>query len=270
LGQLIAAELIVSKILDSFGKFGKYLESYYDLLASVDKIGILLDTPLESSGELIYQKTLIGVDLKLSHLKLSDKNGCELSIDNYEIKGGNKLGVYSLDSRKIDLFLSSIYGLAPKMEGTILINNRYSLHEIDLSSWRDAIAYLSNDQLFSGNLYENIKAGRMEIDSKLIRDVLERVGVLNGILEDHEKGLNTEISSTGYPIHQTELFRLNLARCIAEIPDLLLVDRIFDNITKEERELLFNIICTELESSTVIIISKSKENLINCDMILEL
>jgi ABC-type transport system involved in cytochrome bd biosynthesis fused ATPase/permease subunit len=110
----------------------------------------------------------------------------------------------------------------------------------------------------------------MEIDSKLIRDVLERVGVLNGILEDHEKGLNTEISSTGYPIHQTELFRLNLARCIAEIPDLLLVDRIFDNITREERELLFNIICTELDSSTVIIISKSKENLINCDMILEL
>jgi ABC-type transport system involved in cytochrome bd biosynthesis fused ATPase/permease subunit len=270
LGQLIAAELIVSKILDSFGKFGKYLESYYDLLASVDKIGFLLDTPLEDSGEVIYQKTLIGVDLKLSHLKLSDKNGCELSIDNFEIKGGNKLGVYSLDPKKIDLFLSSIYGLAPRVEGAILINNRYSLQELDLSSWRDAIAYLSNDQLFSGNIYENIKAGRMGIDSKLIRDVLERVGVLNGILENHEKGLNTEISSTGYPIYQTEVFQINLARCIAEIPDLLLVDRIFDHISHEERDLLFNIINTELESSTVIIISKSKENLKNCDTILEL
>ena len=270
LGQLIAAELIVSKILDSFGKFGKYLESYYDLLASVDKIGILLDTPIEASGEVIYQKTLIGVDLKLSHLKLSDKNGCELSIDNFEIKGGNKFGVYSLDPKKIDLFLSSIYGLAPSMEGAIIINNRYSLQELDLSSWRDAIAYLSNDQLFTGNIYENIKAGRMGIDSKLIRDVLERVGVLNGILENHERGLNTEISSTGYPIYQTEVFRINLARCIAEIPDLLLVDRIIDHISSEERDLLFNIINTELESSTVIIISKSKENLKNCETILEL
>jgi ATP-binding cassette subfamily B protein len=186
------------------------------------------------------------------------------------IKGGNKLGVYSLDPKKIELFLSSIYGLSPSMEGAILINNRYSLQELDLSSWRDAIAYLSNDHLFSGNIYENIKAGRMGIDSKLIRDVLERVGVLNGILENHERGLNTEISSTGYPIYQAEVFRINLARCIAEIPDLLLVDRIIDHISSEERDLLFNIINTELESSTVIIISESKENLKNCETILEL
>ena len=120
------------------------------------------------------------------------------------------------------------------------------------------------------NIYENIKAGRMGIDSKLIRDVLERVGILRGILENHEKGLNTEISSTGYPINRSELFRLNLARCIAEIPDLLLIDRVIDNIPEEERKLLLDIIDTELETSTVVIISQSKENLKKCDTILEL
>ena len=270
LGQLVAAELIVSKILDSFGKFGKYLESYYDLLASVDKIGNLLDIPLESSGEVIYEKTLVGVDLKISNLKLSDNNGCNLNIDDLEIRRGSNLGVHSLDPQKIDLFLSSLYGLVFQMKGRILINGRYSLGELDLSSWRDAIGYLSNDHLFSGNIYENIKAGRMGIDSKLIRDVLERVGILRGILENHEKGLNTEISSTGYPINRSELFRLNLARCIAEIPDLLLIDRVIDNIPEEERKLLLDIIDTELETSTVVIISQSKENLKKCDTILEL
>jgi putative ABC transport system ATP-binding protein len=270
LGQLVAAELIVSKILDSFGKFGKYLESYYDLLASVDKIGNLLDIPLETSGEVIYEKTLIGVDLKLSKLKLSDKNGCTLNIDSLEIKRGSNLGVYSTDPQKVDLFLSCLYGLAPQMEGRILVNGRYSLQELDLSSWRDAVGYLSNDHLFSGNIYENIKAGRMGIDSKLIRDILERVGILKGILENHEDGLNTEISATGYPINKSELFRLNLARSIAEIPDLLLIDRVCDNISEEERKLLLDIIDTELETSTVVIISQSKENLTKCDTILEL
>jgi ABC-type multidrug transport system fused ATPase/permease subunit len=270
LGQLVAAELIVSKILDSFGKFGKYLESYYDLLASVDKIGNLLDIPLETSGEVIYEKTLIGVDLKLSKLKLSDKNGCTLNIDSLEIKRGSNLGVYSTDPQKVDLFLSSLYGLAPQMEGRILVNGRYSLQELDLSSWRDAVGYLSNDHLFSGNIYENIKAGRLGIDSKLIRDILERVGILKGILENHEDGLNAEITATGYPINKSELFRFNLARSIAEIPDLLLVDRVCDNISEEERKLLLDIIDTELETSTVVIISQSKENLIKCDTILEL
>lgn len=270
LGQLIAAEIIVSKILDSFGKFGKYLESYYDLMASVDKIGILLDTPAESSGEVIYEKTLIGVDLKLTNLKLSNGKGSNLKIDNLEIRRGSKLGIYSADPRKIELILDVIYGLTQPKEGAILINGRHSLQELDLSSWRDAIGYLSDDHLFSGNIYENIKAGRMGLDARFIRDILERVGALKGILENYEKGLNTEISSTGYPINKDELFRLNLARCIAEIPDLLLIDRIVDKISGEERNLLLDIIYTELEASTVIMISQSKENLQKLDSILEI
>ena len=48
LGQLVAAELIVTVILGSFAKIGKDLESFYDLLASVDKLGKLFDLPVES------------------------------------------------------------------------------------------------------------------------------------------------------------------------------------------------------------------------------
>ncbi|MFM7845411.1 MAG: ABC transporter transmembrane domain-containing protein, partial [Planctomycetota bacterium] len=47
LGQLVAAELIVAVILGSFAKFGKQMESFYDLLAAVDKVGHLLDLPTE-------------------------------------------------------------------------------------------------------------------------------------------------------------------------------------------------------------------------------
>ena len=47
LGQLVAAELIVSTVLASLIKFGKHLEGFYDLMAGVDKIGHLLDLPLE-------------------------------------------------------------------------------------------------------------------------------------------------------------------------------------------------------------------------------
>jgi putative ABC transport system ATP-binding protein len=50
LGQLVAAELIVSSVLASLIKFGKQLEGFYDLMAGVDKIGHLLDLPLEHGG----------------------------------------------------------------------------------------------------------------------------------------------------------------------------------------------------------------------------
>ncbi len=47
LGQLVAAELIVAVIVGSFTKLGKHLESYYDVMASMDKLGHLFDIPVE-------------------------------------------------------------------------------------------------------------------------------------------------------------------------------------------------------------------------------
>ena len=57
LGQLVAAELIVAVILGSFAKLGKDLESFYDLMASVDKLGSLFDLPVERVRQTSTDKT---------------------------------------------------------------------------------------------------------------------------------------------------------------------------------------------------------------------
>ena len=41
LGQLVAAELVVTAVVAGISKVAKHLESYYDLLASLDKLGYL-------------------------------------------------------------------------------------------------------------------------------------------------------------------------------------------------------------------------------------
>jgi len=60
LGQLVAAELIVTVILGSFAKLGKDLESYYDLMASVDKLGKLFDLPVERFDKLQLAELIRG------------------------------------------------------------------------------------------------------------------------------------------------------------------------------------------------------------------
>lgn len=52
LGQLVASELIVASIVAAMSKLGKHLESWYDALAAVDKLGYLVDLPIErETGE---------------------------------------------------------------------------------------------------------------------------------------------------------------------------------------------------------------------------
>ncbi len=50
LGQLVAAELIVAVIVGSVAKLGKHMESFYDLLAAVDKLGHLFDLEERPDG----------------------------------------------------------------------------------------------------------------------------------------------------------------------------------------------------------------------------
>jgi len=50
LGQLVAAEIVVSSLAAGVGKLGKYLEAFYDLSASTDKISHVLFAPREASS----------------------------------------------------------------------------------------------------------------------------------------------------------------------------------------------------------------------------
>jgi hypothetical protein len=50
IGQLVASELILTATLAASAKFGKQLETAYDLLTAVDKIGHLVDLRMERSG----------------------------------------------------------------------------------------------------------------------------------------------------------------------------------------------------------------------------
>lgn len=270
LGQLIAAEIIVSKILSSFSNFGKYLESYFDLVASIDKVGNLLNIPIESSGDVPFENSSKGIHLKFKNYEACDSYGKRILIPNLEIKRGSKIGIFSSDPDKCDIFLKSLYGLSSEINGSLIINEKYSLQELNLPIWRDSIAYLSHDHLFSGNIYENIKSGKSEIDQEKTRQVLEKVGSLKPLLEQFENGILTQITSSGFPIKKKDLYRINLAKCIGLKPDLLLIDRLFNTLQRDEKDLLKLIIDKDFKDSTVIIISQHKEFINICDKVLEI
>ena len=49
LGQLIAAELVVNAMVYGLTRLGKTLDNFYELVASIDKIGYILDLPQETT-----------------------------------------------------------------------------------------------------------------------------------------------------------------------------------------------------------------------------
>jgi putative ABC transport system ATP-binding protein len=84
LGQLVAAELIVMMIVGSFAKLGKHMESFYDLLASVDKLGRLFDLPIESHDKLFHLRD--GEPAAVNIRGVSYKHGSHSAINDLKLQ----------------------------------------------------------------------------------------------------------------------------------------------------------------------------------------
>jgi len=234
LGQLVAAELIVSIVLASFTKLGRKLESFYDLLAAVDKLGQLLDLPLErSSGEAISRNSG-GAALSLSDVNFAFPGqrptlaGLSLQLnpgDRVQIIGGHGSGKSTLT----DL----LCGLREPTSGRIELDG-VDLREISLESLRSQVAVVRSVEVIEGTVADNVRMGRRELDSAGVRAALSAVGLLDEIhvLPD---GLDTVLNPTGAPLSYGQVCRLMLARAIAGRPRLLVLDDFLDDLDLDTR-----------------------------------
>jgi membrane fusion protein, adhesin transport system len=69
LGQLVAAELIVTGVLAGVAKFGKQLEHFYDLAAALDKLGHVADIADEAPGQGTFAPSLAETEERLKSSK---------------------------------------------------------------------------------------------------------------------------------------------------------------------------------------------------------
>ncbi len=235
LGQLVASELIVSIVLASFAKLGQKIESFYDLLAAVDKLGQLLDLPLERQNGEDAPTSAHGADIKLVDLRfdypnasnaLKDVNLSIRSGENIQIVGGHGSGKSTL----ADLF----YGLRYPTSGRIELDG-IDVREINLDSLRRQVAVVKGVEMIDGTILENVSMGRPDIGPAEVREALDAIGMLDE-LKDLPGGIATELNHLGAPLSAGQTRRLMLARAIAGKPRLLVIDEVIESLDGDAQQ----------------------------------
>lgn len=222
IGQLVAAEIIVSSVLSGLAKLGKHLESYYDLLAGLDKLGYLIDLPAETSDgtEVLMSGTNAGLSLHVQSLKAGhDPHAPDHQPLSWTLQPGQHAVL--VGRRWLGQIL---YGLRSDYEGLIDLDGK-ELRSIRRDSLRDHITLLSDseDQFFAGTLLENLLCGRPMTSMAQVRDVLEQVG-LSHVLHRWGEGLSQSLPSAAQTLSRNERQRLLLARTLLVHPRLLILD----------------------------------------------
>lgn len=227
LGQLVAAELIVTVILGSFAKIGKDLESYYDLMASMDKLGKLFDLPGEPADRLHLTPKDGPATLELVDLKFLS-GGSPMS---YSVQpGGTAVIVGDSGSGKTKL-IETLGGLHAPVGGYALVND-FRVDLIGAGSLQAQLAFVNEIEIFEGTVEENLRLGRNEVDSAAINEIVELLG-LQETAAKMANGYKTKLTTNGYPLSSCQSIRLVLARALLSRPPLLLIDGLLDRLSDD-------------------------------------
>ena len=236
LGQLVASELVVTIVVGAFAKAGKSLEKFYDLMAGIDKVGHLLDIPVDPRrGRLSVDDEACVVEWNDLSLQLGAN---KRSIPAAKIPAGSSLAITGNDLIAKTLLTESLSGLVNPSSGVVTVA------EMDASQAAVAgkgrlVAIANRIEVFDGSIAENVELGRSGVGEDRIRDALKAVGLWN-VIHQLPNGVTNELKTGGYPLSKDQVARLMLARAIAAHPRLVVIDGLIDALPPAERVEVFN------------------------------
>lgn len=269
LGQLIAAELIVSLVVSGFTKFGKQLETFYDLLAALDKLGYLTDLPMErSSGEaLAVRNRPAAISLRKVSLDLPTRP--DLFVDlTADIPAGSRIGLHASSGEGKSTLLELLYGLRNPSGGVVLFDDA-DYRDLNLRSLRGQVALIGENEIFEGTIAENLHLGSREVHGDELREALRQAGLLYDILSLPD-GLQTYVATEGSPLSPSQAMRLMIARAIVLRPRLLLVDELLDQLAQRDRQVVMDTLFAPDAPWTLLVVSHEKDVLGRCEQVWKL
>jgi ABC-type bacteriocin/lantibiotic exporter with double-glycine peptidase domain len=271
LGQLVAAEIIVSAIVANLASLGKHTESFYDALAAVDKIGYVVDLPVERSGGETTEGAVsdLGARVDISDLSFGyDPDRPVLRDVSLSLKPGERVALVGAAGYGTSTLMDILMGIRLPQEGSVRIDG-VDVRDWDLMSLRHVVALVRGQDLVETSIFENVRFGREHISRQQVRTSLAEVGLLNGIMR-LPAGLDTELMVGGRPLSSSQRSRLILARAIVGRPRLLLLDENLENLEPQTFSELTDFVFESSHKWTLVVASRDLSVLQRCDRTIDM
>ena len=238
LGQFVAAELIIFGVLAGLVRLVSKLDYFYDLLAALDKIGVLEDVPQEKSGEHIpHQTNLHSLKLNDVHFAYNDYIK-PLSNIKLDLQKGQNIAVLGNPGSGKSTLLKLIAKFRSPSAGQITINE-IDLRQIENDALRNSMGLAGPIEILEGSIKDNICLER-QIDLEKLNTVIRELG-LEKEFSLFPQGIDTVITASGAPLSSSQIQRLMIARALAGSPSLLLIDGLLDSFNETELNAAINL-----------------------------
>ena len=258
IGQFVAAEIIILLVISSVEKLILGLETFYDLLTSLEKLGQVVDKELEpQEGETAFRGQQ-GFEIELANVKYAVPGRDKPIVNDVSLKITPHC-VILLDgdsgSGKSTL-LMLIAGILEPDSGNIFVND-VSLQSIHLNQYRSQLGQsLTEESPFEGSILENITFGDKSITDQQVYWALDQVK-LTSFVKEQPKGLQTTIYPEGKQIPYVISKKIVLARSLVRRPKLLILKDPLDQFDLHEAQEIMEFLTDRANPWALIVVSQN-------------
>ncbi|SKB31356.1 peptidase domain-containing ABC transporter [Maribacter arcticus] len=269
IGQFVAAEIIILLVINSVEKLILGLETFYDLLTSLEKMGQVVDKELEpQEGEKPFMEnqsfTIELSDISYSvpepkreiivNLDLTITPNCTILLRGKSGSGKNTL-------------LRIIAGILEPDSGGVYVNG-VSLKGMNLNYYRSHLGQsLPEESPFEGTILNNITFGDKETTNEQVYWALDKVG-LTEFVKKQPEGLNTVLYPEGKQIPHTISKKIVLARSIVRKPKLLILKDPLDQFNSEEADRILSFLSDSSNGWALLVVSENDKWIKKCSRII--
>jgi putative ABC transport system ATP-binding protein len=259
LGQLVAAEVVVSGLLINFDGVVKRMGHVYYFLTALAELDFFFSLPKDQNSATLSvplpDPTVHGIRVTCKEVAVK-QNGMAI-FDNFdlEVTPGEKIGIYASTTVAKTALARVLAGLETPTSGVIRYNG-VDLRHLDLDAINRSRGFMLDSQLslFEGTIEDNIVLGRSYVPYSDVRWAL-RFAELEEEIDALPLGIKTHVRAPGKIFAPTHILRILLARAILARPQILIFDGIIHNMQPAMRETILRRLCSKDEPWSVIFVS---------------
>lgn len=236
IGQLVAAELILTGVFAGIAQLGTYIDDYYDFVAAVEELSLLYAIPQEPPPpKRAMALPTRGSSLSMSHIELEHASG-DVTFD-FDIPDSSRL--VAQGSPGMERVFSNLLKRHLRAEkGSITIGG-IDIGSLDALELRSNVQMLDRPAVVESSIAEYLMLAAPDVDAGAMVRALKLVGLDDRIAMLPE-GLQTTLSSTGYPLSLGKTMQLRLAAAILSRPRILILSPLYDMVAKARMQAVFD------------------------------
>ncbi len=228
IGQLVAAELVLSAAFFGVSQLGAYLNYFYDLCAALEELSLFYEVrqeePKGSHMPMRHDSTLVFAQVQ------GDARGAPALLD-FRLENGAAVMARAQNHGVQRLVCNLLKRHVMEKGGYITLGGR-DIRDTEIHALRQEIIVLDRPTVIESTIRDYLRLSAGDAEPESILEALRAVGLEQPVAE-LEDGLDTKIATTGWPLSITEIMQLKLAAALLARPRVLILNQLFDVVCEE-------------------------------------